>query len=497
MLLDSLPASHFTLRDEFLASGLTQQVIYEFSILDPYQIHPQNAVSILKALKGLLRAHNASQELISGQIIEKIFSMKNASHDIGPAAECLIEAVLDSKDKSNPAVSDLLEIMINNEDEQRKEKANKRREEVLQQFQVADLKQFGDTLDEEIGLACVICKEGYTLRPDDLLGFYIYVTPVQVHSGIETSSGEGENMPIMSMVTHFNPIHLSCHREAARAEKNMKKPKSEWEGATIRNQHTKCNNWFPIWGPKITRQDYSMGVQRMFSGYSLVESRAHNEIHNLRLQLSRFAFEESFSKESKGGGPEHNLQAIPYMLHMIWYLLDEEQGQSAAINESLDGLMGSLDHLRLDQMIYMLTLVLVSFKPSKWGEIRDKIVEASMKIAKMSPKEPTRLVMIENGNEASGIMKGILSTFRVLMIVVKLIDLVYGILFQGLNENQWKDQIHLFLMSGDPIIQDNSMVIFEEYKRFLNMTSLDELLQSLNLKSKITEKHGSLENWFN
>jgi len=317
LMLDNLPAAHSTLRDEFLSSGLTQQAVTEFTNLDPYQISPQNAVSILKVLKGLMRAHPPSQSLLKPALIEKIFSMKNASHDIGPAAEMLIEAILENKKFSNPAVSDLLEIMILNEDEQRREKANKKREEVLKQFQVPDLNKFGDMLDEEAGLACVICKEGYTLRPDDLLGFYVFVTPVQVHTGIEHPTGEGDVIPIMSLVTHFNPIHLSCHREAARAEKNMKKPKSEWEGATIRNQHTKCNNWYPIWGPKITRQDYSMGVQRMFSSYNLMESRVHNEIHNLRLQLQRFGLEESFSKESKGGGPEHNLQAIPYMLHMI------------------------------------------------------------------------------------------------------------------------------------------------------------------------------------
>ena len=53
-------------------------------------------------------------------------------------------------------------------------------------------------------------------------------------------------MVVMSMVTHFNPIHLSCHRNAIRAENSMRKPKSEWEGASIRNSHTRCNNWFPI-----------------------------------------------------------------------------------------------------------------------------------------------------------------------------------------------------------------------------------------------------------
>ena len=40
-------------------------------------------------------------------------------------------------------------------------------------------------------------------------------------------------------MTHFNCIHLKCHESAAKADKKMKKPKSEWDGAEIRNAYTK------------------------------------------------------------------------------------------------------------------------------------------------------------------------------------------------------------------------------------------------------------------
>lgn len=54
----------------------------------------------------------------------------------------------------------------------------------------------------------------------------------------------------------------------------------------------------------------------MFSKYNTVILKAANAIHDLRIMIHRFAYEENFSKDSRGGGTEHNLNAIPYM----WYL---------------------------------------------------------------------------------------------------------------------------------------------------------------------------------
>ena len=69
----------------------------------------------------------------------------------------------------------------------------------------------------------------------------------------------------------------------------------------------------------------------MFSSYPAVENRLCNEIHSLKLLIDKFCYEESFSKERKGGGPEHNLQAIPYILHLIYYLMEEEKEYTAFI----------------------------------------------------------------------------------------------------------------------------------------------------------------------
>jgi E3 ubiquitin-protein ligase UBR4 len=86
-------------------------------------------------------------------------------------------------------------------------------------------------------------------KPTEIMGFYVFNKEVPVGYFAEEELG-------VTTVTHFNIIHHSCHREAVRADRRLKPPKSEWDGATIRNSHTLCNNIFPIHGPNITDQGY-------------------------------------------------------------------------------------------------------------------------------------------------------------------------------------------------------------------------------------------------
>lgn len=144
----------------------------------------------------------------------------------------------------------------------------------------------------------------------------------------------------MSMVTHFTAIHKTCHDDAARADRHMQKPKLEWEGATIRNQHTRCNNWYPILGPNVSENSFSIAVDNMFSCFEYLDcKRDGNAVHDLRLMLNRFANEESFTKDSKGGGPEYNLCAIPHMLVMIWHLAKVDMESSMELYSRFEGFL--------------------------------------------------------------------------------------------------------------------------------------------------------------
>ena len=469
-MLESLPASHRTLRDAFLASGVTASLFANFREIDP-RIYPDATKFLLRIIKGLVRSHYHSQQLLDPKIIEKIFRLKNDPNDIGPCAECLIEAIVKDPEQANPSVADLLQIMISNEESKRREKASKKREEILKQFPISNLNNFGAMLEEEEGLACVICKEGYGLRPDDLLGFYVFVSSVSVTNPCN------ESFHVMSIVTHFNPIHLQCHREAARAEKAMKKPKTEWEGATIRNQHTKCNNWFPIWGPQILRHDYSGGVQWMFSSYPAVENRLCNEIHNLKLLIEKFCYEESFSKESRGGGPEHNMQAIPYILQLIYYLMEEDKEYAAFIMNEKRDLCTRINQLKPEHVMYLVVIIMITSPYSEWVGIRESIIRACWSLAKNSPRSEVRIAYLEAGTEVSFEQRLIISAFKPFLLGIKIRDLMHSVLFAGVEDSTVNKT---YLQSADPSIQERSLFIYDSYKRIANMQSIQEILAQVD-----------------
>lgn len=116
---------------------------------------------------------------------------------------------------------------------------------------------------------CMVCREGYRLRPRELLCAYVYckalhiptVSTSSTSASISSSSSSASAaaaaleaalstpgghpalfMPpgspcgaVYSTVTHFNLIHASCHAAARAADASLRAPKREWDGATLRN----------------------------------------------------------------------------------------------------------------------------------------------------------------------------------------------------------------------------------------------------------------------
>lgn len=52
--------------------------------------------------------------------------------------------------------------------------------------------------------------------------------------------------------------------------------------------------------------------------------------HDLKSLLKRFACNVSFSRDSQGGGPEHNMQFVPFLASLITFSLTH--GSSAQQN---------------------------------------------------------------------------------------------------------------------------------------------------------------------
>lgn len=122
-----------------------------------------------------------------------------------------------------------------------------------------------DVEEEEDGLACMVCREGYSLRPADLLGVYSYSKRVNLGVG-PSGSARGEYKPeyVYTTVSYFNIIHFQCHQEAKRADAALRNPKKEWEGATLRNNESLCNSLFPVRGPSVPPPQYIRYVDQFW-----------------------------------------------------------------------------------------------------------------------------------------------------------------------------------------------------------------------------------------
>ena len=67
-------------------------------------------------------------------------------------------------------------------------------------------------------------------------------------------------------VSHFNLIHTSCHQAAKQADSALRAPKREWEGATLRNGETLCNNLLPLRCAAVSDTQHAAAVASFMDG---------------------------------------------------------------------------------------------------------------------------------------------------------------------------------------------------------------------------------------
>jgi len=232
-------------------------------------------------------------------------------------------------------------------------------------------------LEEEAGFTCKICREGYSFKPEEILGIYTFTK----RANLAQINAGGRTEPGYSTVTYLTTVHFSCHREATKAERTMKVPKEEWEGATLRNSQTKCNNLFPIQGPQITDEVYATCLNKFWTNMNNVarceSTRFRLIAHDMKFLLLRFAKEESFSVDSKGGGRESNIKLIPFFIQMGLFLLDQKEGAQRRVYEKAlsqfvtqSNELWITSSLQADNVCYMLVLSLFLHSIEEWEETR-------------------------------------------------------------------------------------------------------------------------------
>ncbi|KAL2618196.1 hypothetical protein AAZX31_08G246400 [Glycine max] len=298
---------------------------------------------ILSMLRGLSMGHLLTKKCVDEEgILPLLHALEGVAgvNEIGARAEYLLDTLSNKEGKGDGFLEEkVCKLRHATKDEMRR-RALQKREELLQGLGMhRELFSDGgerivvsrpvpgieDVQEEEDGLACMVCQEGYSLRPADLLGAYSYSKRVNLGVGSSGSARGGEC--VYTTVSYFNIIHFQCHQEAKRADAALKNPKKEWDGATLRNNESLCNSLFPVRGPSVPLAQYVRYVDQYWdnlNGLGRADgSRLRLLTYDIVLMLARFATGASFSADSRGGGRESNSRFLPFMIQMARHLLDQ------------------------------------------------------------------------------------------------------------------------------------------------------------------------------
>uniref|UniRef100_A0A1J3J544 Auxin transport protein BIG n=1 Tax=Noccaea caerulescens TaxID=107243 RepID=A0A1J3J544_NOCCA len=298
---------------------------------------------ILSMLRGLSMGHLPTQTCIDeGGILPLLHALEGVpgENEIGARAENLLDTLADKEGKGDGFLGEKVRALRDATKDEMRRRALRKRQELLKGLGMHQevssdggerivvsqpiLEGFEDVEEEEDGLACMVCREGYKLRPTDLLGAYSYSKRVNLGVG---TSGSARGECVYTTVSYFNIIHFQCHQEAKRADAALKNPKKEWEGAMLRNNESLCNSLFPVKGPLVPLAQYLRYIDQYWDNLNALGradgSRLRLLTYDIVLMLARFATGASFSVDSRGGGRDSNSRFLPFMFQMARHLLDQ------------------------------------------------------------------------------------------------------------------------------------------------------------------------------
>lgn len=446
---------------------------------------------VLRLLAGQSEAHAVSQMLISRSCIPIVHGLEQVSSDsrVGTLAENLLEAI-----KEHPSVAEKIELVRRQTKEEKKRLAMAVRERQLgalgmkanERGQViAKCKLLEQCLDllEDSGLICNICREGYKFQPTKVLGIYTYTKRCILDEfEVRTRKTYG-----YSTVTHFNTVHVECHMSAVRSARG----REEWESAALQNANTRCNGLLPVWGPQVPESAYANALARhntyLQDCTGCREIGYHSTIHDIRLQLLRFAQERSFSEDTGGGGPQSNLHLLPYMMQAALYVLNSTKTATREYKRILNFLdMGPNEVLEncyeVDSPYYWTVLALLVLSPSLW---RKKKVQFLQRLLVCNH---VRRVSIKPSAPISDTRIRAYAYYKPAVIFFAMIDSFYEIVLKGaVKDGRWDQDWSIifteYLKHNDQTVNDNIEVLLSIYQNdLLNCTSIEKFFEIIRIE---------------
>merc|ERR1719318_801250 len=324
---------------------------------------------------------------------------------------------------------------------------------LLQQFQA---------IGEESGLACVICREGYRFQPGKVLAIYTFTR----RAPLEEAERAVRKTMGFSTVSHFNLVHVDCHLAAVR----QARARDEWESALLQNANTKCNGLLPLWGPGITESAYAACLARHNTYLSEVTGQRdisyQSTVHDIKLLISKFAQERSFSVESGGGGPQSNLHLLPYLAHMALYVINTTRAgprETANIQAWLKAAPGQwVDQATsADGPLYFTTLA---------------VLQRLLVTAHVRAGPPTSKVVLEYNQ------------YRHLLLFWAMVDLLMREMWAGVTSQQdqdWSCSLAEWIRGNDETILARSTKVLAQFQE--DLVQAQDLMEVMDVCNLLVE----------
>ena len=402
--------------------------------------------------------HASTQEALASSVIGELHLLEQMSSDehLGSLAEAVLEAVRD-----HPTVGSRVDDVRRATRDEKKKMAMAMRAKQLKSIglktndkgqvkaESALLQQF-QAIGEESGLSCVICREGYRFQPTKVLAIYTFSRrcPLEAAELPPPGGGQGVRRSMgFTTVSHFNLVHVDCHLAAVRQARS----RDEWESAALQNANTKCNGLLPLWGPGVTESAYAACLARHNTYLAEVTGQRdishQTTVHDIKLLLLRFAEEKSFSVDSGGGGPQSNLNLLPYMVHMALYTINTSRAaarEQRALEAWLEAAPANWRPAAtaVDGPFYQTALCLLLMSPSQWRARRSTVLQRLLVTAQLRAASA-------DGGGAAGTGGGPVNlvevaeygVYRTAVLVFGMVDLLIREMWAGVPEKS--DQVGL------------------------------------------------------
>ncbi|CAD5111184.1 DgyrCDS518 [Dimorphilus gyrociliatus] len=450
---------------------------------------------VLRILNGLVKGHLPSASRVS-ELVNVLHKLEQVSSDgnIGTLAENLLDSI-----RVHTSLKKVVEDFRLKTKAEKKRKALAMRNKHLDSLGMktnekgqvkADVKSkwLEAEIQEETGMVCCICREGYKNQPNKVLAIYTFTRRTQLDE-FEAKSRKSAGY---STLTHMNVVHVDCHVAAVRHSRS----RDEWESALLHNSNSKCNGLLPLWGPDVQESSFASNLAKhntyIQDCTGIRDATVTHTLHDLKYLLFSLALSRTLTGESGGGGRQSNLQLVPHIMHMALYVLNTTR----IVTKELEGLIGHIQTpgsarwlqyaYEVDNALFWTILALHLFDDGTWKKYRLSLLKhlIVMSHARNVLGEP------ENGKVPNLVLPDLspcpFEVYKPYVIFWCIVDAHYKVLFDRVKSDlaHWPADLALFIRRNDLTEQSDKLLVIYE-KEMLSAQSFDQLFELSGLKDEI------------